>query len=557
MLAFVFIGFGAINAQELMPGKHLPKAVKGKEHLIDTRIDNMKYWRNMAAKGYVEVAPVVPIPPAKYTGSTINSRAVAFDDSPDVPVTDQNSTQSETSIFVNPLDPQNALNSNNSTQNPVGNLYGANDFYTFDQGQTWGGELQGAGGGNSGDPAACISLDGRYYVGYIHSNGGQGVSWSADQGETWTPALVMGGGFILDKNHLWIDNSPVSPYEGQLYDAWTNMQSGSANNEIQIARTTNEGVSWESAQVISSEVNAGSHNQGVNITTGPNGEVYVIWAIYDGWPTDESAIGFAKSYDGGETYEPSVRIIEDIRGIRTSETSKNHRVNSFPSATCDISGGAYNGTIYVTWTNIGVPGTNTGSDIDVYMIKSSDEGETWSDPIRVNQDPSGEGKEHYFPWISCDPANGTLSAIFYDDRNVASNQCEVYCATSSDGGNTWEDFKVSDVAFTPSPIPGLAGGYMGDYLSISARDRVVYPCWADNRMGHVMTFVSPFVTGPPPDQPWVIYESHEIDDSQGNANGMVDFGESILLDVIMENIGDTPATEVIVTITSGEHYITL
>jgi len=64
----------------------------------------------------------------------------------------------------------------------------------------------------------------------------------------------------------------------------------------------------------------------VNIQTGPNGEVYVAWAIYDGWPTDESAIGFAKSTNGGTTYAAGTRIIINIRGIRTSATSKNHRV---------------------------------------------------------------------------------------------------------------------------------------------------------------------------------------------------------------------------------------
>ncbi len=43
---------------------------------------------------------------------------------------------------------------------------------------------------------------------------------------------------------------------------------------------------------ISAAVNAGSHNQGVNIQTGPDGEVYVAWAIYDAFPTDETATGF-------------------------------------------------------------------------------------------------------------------------------------------------------------------------------------------------------------------------------------------------------------------------
>jgi len=167
VIALVVITF----SQQQQPGKHLPKAIKGKEHLIDTRIDNMTYWRHMADMGYVEVAPVIPIPPAKFTGSTINSRSVVFDDSPDVPVTEENSTQSENSIFVNPNDNQNVLNSNNSSPNPyVGQFYGANDFYSFDQGETWGGELEGAGGSNSGDPAAVISNTGTYYVGYIHSN---------------------------------------------------------------------------------------------------------------------------------------------------------------------------------------------------------------------------------------------------------------------------------------------------------------------------------------------------------------------------------------------------
>ena len=160
----------------------------------------------------------------------------------------------------------------------------------------------------------------------------------------------------------------------------------------------------------------------------------------------------------------------------------------------DISGGPDNGTIYVVWSNIGTPGINQNEGIDVYMIKSTDQGETWTDPIRVNQNPYGEDKEHYFPWITCDPENGILSVVFYGDRDVNSNQCEVFCANSFDAGETWEDFKVSDVAFTPSPIPGLAGGYMGDYLGISARGGKVYPVWGDNRLGYMMTFTSPYET---------------------------------------------------------------
>ncbi len=467
-----------------------------KSSKVNTKIDNLNYWVKMAEAGYLPFNPDVKAKPAIYTGSKIKAFSVITDDSPDVPVTDINSTQSENSIFVDPQDNATVLNSNNSTQNPVGVLYGANDLYTFDFGETWGGEIQGAGGSNSGDPAAAIGLNGRWYINYISNSGGQGISFSNDQGQNWTRKTVAPNpGQLADKNHMWIDNSPDSPYEGNLYVAWTNF-GGAGDTEISLSYSTDNGVTWSNGVVISSAVNAGSHNQGVNISTGPNGEVYAVWAIYDGWPTDETAIGMAVSYDGGVTWEPAKRIIENIRGIRTTKTSKNMRVNSFPSAAVDISGGSYNGTIYVTWANIGVPGVNTGNDIDVYVIESSDNGDTWSDPIRVNQDPVGQGKEHYFPWICVDAYNGVVSLVFYDDRNVGSTQCEVFCANSEDGGQTWEDFKVSDVSFTPSPIPGLAGGYFGDYLGISASEGWVYPVWADNRLGYVMSFTSPYETNP-------------------------------------------------------------
>ncbi|MBE0639072.1 MAG: T9SS type A sorting domain-containing protein [Bacteroidales bacterium] len=462
--------------------------------VLDTRIDKMKYWRQAAELGLTPIEPYHEVPMGIFKGSRINAKGVVREDSPDVPVTTENSTQSENSIFINPEDPDHVLQSNNSTQNPVGQLYGANYFFSMDFGQTWGGSVQGAGGGNSGDPTTAINLDGRQFVGYIHNNYGQGVSYS-DNGTTWTPVLVANasGGGILDKNHMWIDNSPTSPYEGNLYNAWTDFY-GPNDSDIEISRSTNAGVSWSPKVNISSAINAGSHNQGVNIQTGPNGEVYVVWAVYDGWPTDESVLGFAKSFDGGATYQPATRILSNIRGIRNTTAGKNHRVNSFPSMTVDISGGENNGNIYIVWANVGVPGTNQGSDVDVYMIKSTNQGQTWSTPIKVNQDPSGLGRKHYFPWISCDSETGTLSVVYYDDRNVGGNKCEVWCSNSFDGGDTWEDFRVSDVDFTPAPIGGLAGGYMGDYLGIAARGSKVYPVWTDNRTGTAMAYVSPYET---------------------------------------------------------------
>ncbi len=472
------------------------KTERERRKMVDTRVDNNGYYKRLAAKGLYTLNPDMRPASAVYTGSKIKAFSVRTDDSPDVPVTTVNSTQTENSIFVNPLDPTNVLNSNNSTQNPVGSLYGANDLYSFDSGETWQGKVQGAAGSNSGDPAVAMGWNGRWYVNYISNPGGQGIAYTDNQGLSWTAKIVSPNpGDLADKNHLWIDNSLTSPYEGYLYNVWTDF-GGSYDAEIVVSRSTDDGETWSARAPLSTAVNAGSHNQGVNVHTGPNGEVYAVWSIYNSWPSDEGALGFAKSMDGGATWTPATRIIQNIRGIRTTETNKNHRVNSFPSMAVDISNSPDRGTIYVVWSNIGTPGVNQNVGIDVYLIKSTDQGATWSTPVRVNQNTYGEGKEHYFPWLACDPENGILSAIFYGDRNVSQSQVEVFCANSFDAGETWEDFKVSDVAFTPSPIPGLAGGYMGDYLGIASRGGMVYPVWPDNRLGYMMTFSSPYETNP-------------------------------------------------------------
>jgi len=156
----------------------------------------------------------------------------------------------------------------------------------------------------------------------------------------------------------------------------------------------------------------------VNIQTGRSGEAYVLWSIYDNWPGDENAMGFTKSLDGGGTWSPATRIIQNIKGIRNTTTGKNQRMSSFPSMAVDISDGPRSGTIYAIWPNIGLPGINEGPDVDIYMIKSTNKGATWSQPIRVNQDEPGNGYKHYMAWITCDPLTGALSVVFYDDRKL-------------------------------------------------------------------------------------------------------------------------------------------
>ncbi len=543
---------------------HFPKITPAGKGKVNTRIDNMGYWERMARLGYVEVNPWRPIPPAIKRSSLIRADGMFVQDSPDVAVTASGeTTQSENSIFIDPEDETILLNSSNSSDwngSYAQNLYGADRFWSFDAASTWGGSIYGVGQVNNGDPATAIGRNGWWYIGKINNGRGQSVAYSTNQGQSWTDvpvAQVVGGfGDLLDKNHLWIDNSEDSPYEGNLYAAWSCYVDGSPNeNEIEIVRSTDQGITWSIPTGLSHHVNAGAHNQGVNIQTGPNGEVYAAWIIYDSWPSDETAIGFAKSLDGGETWVPGNRILTDIKGIRTSGTSKDMRVASFPVMTVDLSGGPNHGNLYIVWANIGVPGINTGTDIDIYMSSSSNLGDTWSTPLRVNQDPAGLGKQHFLPWITCDPSNGNICVIYYDDRNVDSTMLETWVSYSYDAGNSWTDFRVSDVSFTPLPIPGMAFDYFGDYIGIKAQNMKVYPIWTDNRSGNALSYVSAFDLGPPPNQPYVSYYSYELDSIPGDLTQLMNYGDSLHMSLGLKNIGDQPAEDLTAVLSVTSPYI--
>ncbi len=431
--------------------------------------------------------------------STLRAPAIPPQDSPDVAVQPgTNVTQTENSTFVDPNDNDIVFVSTNATDWPVTQVYGTGVYWSLDGGATWAGNDFGPGGiGNKGDPAAVIrGIDGRWVVGYINPGFGQGVSYTDNQGASWSHVSIFPGG-TLDKNHLMADNVPTSAHYGNLYSAWSNLGGGTNNNDIEFVRSTDGGVTWSAtAANISNNVFSGSHDQGINIQVGPNGEVYTTWAIYDSWPSDETAIGFNRSLDGGVTWTGEFRAITGIRGHRnTSLPNTSIRRSSFPSMTVDVSGGANDGAIYIVWTNIGVPGVNTG-DPDIYMAKSTDGGVSFGTPTRVNQDATTNAQ--WFPWIACDPITGNLTVVFYDRRDdLTDTIARTYMAVSSDGGATWDDFAVGDVSFTPIPIPGLAGGYMGDYLGMAVSNGKAYPTWSDNRSGNFLCYISPILLSPP------------------------------------------------------------
>jgi hypothetical protein len=104
------------------------------------------------------------------------------------------------------------------------------------------------------------------------------------------------------------------------------------------------------------------------------------------------------------------------------------------------------------------------------MAKSTNGGTNWSAPIKVNDDNTT--RHQFFVWSTVDPSTGHLWFVFYDRRNTTGATTDVFVAKSTDGGTTFENFKVSESSFTPT-----SSVFFGDYTNIAALDGRIYPIW--------------------------------------------------------------------------------
>ena len=54
-------------------------------------------------------------------------------------------------------------------------------------------------------------------------------------------------------------------------------------------------------------------------------------------------------------------------------------------------------------------------DADIYFTRSIDGGATWSEPVRINDDPLYNDAHQFFPWMDVAP-NGKLYVGWFDSR---------------------------------------------------------------------------------------------------------------------------------------------
>jgi hypothetical protein len=327
---------------------------------------------------------------------------------------------------------------------------------------------------HGGDPGITINKDGTFILTRRGFSPGLYSHYSTDFGVNWSNQKTITND-DLERGTLTSDVHSPSPFYGRSYAAWVRF---APPFPLNFSYTDDGSINWSAPAQINNPI---QRSAGGDITMGPDGKVYVCWAgVTSVSPFTEDFVGIASSTNGGSTWQVTENAF-DMNGINGLLPQKgNIRVNGLPNIAVDTTGGPRDGWIYIITTQRNL--APAGSDPDVILNRSTDNGQTWSAGIRVNQDAINNGKTQYFPAVHVDKTGG-LNVIFYDDRNTTPDSTGVFLARSEDGGNNWREFEISDKNFKPLPIGGLGQGYQGDNISITSGNNKLWPVWMDNRTG--------------------------------------------------------------------------
>src|SRR3984893_16001031 len=320
--------------------------------------------------------------------------------------------------------------------------------------------------------------------------GGQGVGGykSTTPGDpspaSWIHYCIYSEG-SADRESGWADNNPASPYYGHMYVSWNDFAIGGGALFVRVS--TDNGLTWTPHQITSGT----PFIRDVQITgDSATGVVYIAGMNEGGggFPHNDNNL-FYRSTDGGVTWTNTyVGPIFQGPGVTA--------VGYFAQLFTDGGGywrhegwgepAAFNGVVSYVYDQHG-----TGSDpADVYYIRSTDMGVTFSAPVKLNTDATT--RPNWQPNLSVSPA-GTLLATWYDARE--STTCtrgspgvpcyRMWARKSNDNGATWlADDMFSDVV---SPLPAqpdgnVQGTYAGDYDYGTAILTKHLTSWDDGRV---------------------------------------------------------------------------
>jgi hypothetical protein len=323
-------------------------------------------------------------------------------------------------------------------------------------------------GSNSGDPVVVYNAAlGSWFAGYLVGGCGGGVGlWSSADGLNWSSgACATPGG--ADRESMWVDNNADSPYYGRMYISWN----GSGLRLMAVY--SDDGSTWSAPQMLTT-----NFIRNMQVTGSPtDGTVFIVGLDEGGGGLNNRTNLLYRSIDGGASWTTTVMgppFAPPGDGVCGYFAKINpiwrHMGWGQPGV------GPF-GVVHYAYAGRGI---NPGDTGDIFYTVSFDNGDTWSDPIVLNNDAAKGGTgTQWMPSLSVG-LDGQVHVSWYDRRNSTDGMnYEFWGVRSPDNGLTWlPDERVSDVLIEQ---PQEGGCYAGDYNYHTAFGNEHYLTWTDGR----------------------------------------------------------------------------
>ena len=301
------------------------------------------------------------------------------------------------------------------------------------------------------DPVLASDATGNFFYSSLMGTLYTDVWRSLTGGQSWTYLSPSFGG---DKQWFTIDTTN-SPGRGFQYQYWSD--AGSHYPGTAFSRSTDGGTTWQNPVSLPQAVVSGT------LDVNSNGDLFLsgvdlndaakIWCIRS---TNAKNAAVSPTFD--------LATLVNMGGSQSIFKGINPGgSNGQTYLAIDRSGGSTQNNIYMLAS---LKGFGSPNGTDVMFVRSTDGGQTFSAPKRINDDSFAAAiKWHWFGTFSVAP-DGRLDAVWLDTRNAANNtDSQLFYSYSRDGGDTWSANVAVSKPFNPF-IGYPNQNKMGDYISI-------------------------------------------------------------------------------------------